>query len=60
MFPRITSPAHEKPSRADIDLTKVIIGVAYALDMIVHDHVIVGKNSQTDLKMLKLIKHRSG
>ncbi|MBB4574317.1 DNA repair protein RadC [Rhizobium lentis] len=41
-------------------MTKVIIGVAYALDMIVHDHVIVGKNSQTDLKMLKLIKHRSG
>ncbi|MDF0697897.1 JAB domain-containing protein [Rhizobium sp. MC63] len=56
----MTSPAHEKPSRADIDLTKVIIGVAYALDMIVHDYVIVGKNSQTDLKMLKLIKHRSG
>ncbi|MBB2674840.1 UNVERIFIED_ORG: DNA repair protein RadC [Rhizobium esperanzae] len=33
-----------KPSRADIDMTKVIIDAVKALDIIVHDQIIIGKN----------------
>jgi DNA repair protein RadC len=36
-------------------MTKVIIGAAYALDIIVHDHIIIGKNGHVSLKGLKLI-----
>ncbi|PDT14652.1 hypothetical protein CO670_22090 [Rhizobium sp. J15] len=43
------------PSRADIDMTKVIIEAAKALDITVHDHVIIGKDGHVSLKGLKLI-----
>lgn len=43
------------PSRADIDMTKVIIEAAKALDISVHDHIIIGKNGHVSLKGLKLI-----
>nr|WP_281426537.1 DNA repair protein RadC [Rhizobium laguerreae] len=43
------------PSRADIDMTKVIIDAAKALDITVHDHVIIGKDGHVSLKGLKLI-----
>ncbi|MBY4607195.1 DNA repair protein RadC [Rhizobium sp. 9T] len=43
------------PSRADIDMTKVIIEAAKALDITVHDHIIIGKDGHVSLKGLKLI-----
>ncbi|MEY9376011.1 DNA repair protein RadC [Rhizobium leguminosarum] len=43
------------PSRADIDMTKVIIDAAKALDITVHDHVIIGRDGHVSLKGLKLI-----
>jgi DNA repair protein RadC len=35
---------HVKPSDADIRLTKTIRDTARMLDILVHDHVIVGEN----------------
>lgn len=43
------------PSRADIDMTKVIIEAAKALDITVHDHIIIGKDGHVSFKGLKLI-----
>ncbi|RUM18672.1 JAB domain-containing protein [Rhizobium phaseoli] len=43
------------PSRADIDMTKVIIEAAKALDITIHDHIIIGKDGHVSLKGLKLI-----
>jgi DNA repair protein RadC len=43
------------PSRADIDMTKQIIEVARPLGIVVHDHIIVGKNGHASLKGMKLI-----
>ncbi len=43
------------PSRADIDMTKLLIDAARALNITVHDHVIIGKHGHTSLRGLKLI-----
>ena len=43
------------PSRADIEMTRVIVEVAKPLGISVHDHIIVGKEGHTSLKGLKLI-----
>jgi DNA repair protein RadC len=43
------------PSRADIDVTKLIIDAAKPLGVTVHDHVIVGRNGHASLRALKLI-----
>jgi DNA repair protein RadC len=43
------------PSRADIDMTRAIVGVARPLGIAVHDHLIVGKDGHASLKALKLI-----
>jgi DNA repair protein RadC len=43
------------PSRADIEMTQQIIGVAGPLGISVHDHIIVGRNGTASLKALKLI-----
>ena len=43
------------PSRADIDMTHTIINTAKPLGIIVHDHIIIGKDGHTSLKGLKLI-----
>jgi DNA repair protein RadC len=43
------------PSRADIDMTRVIVEVAKPLGISVHDHIIVGKDGHASLKGLKLI-----
>ncbi|MCQ0990007.1 RadC family protein [Jiella marina] len=43
------------PSRADIEMTKTIISTAKPLGIVVHDHVIVGKNGHASLKGLRLI-----
>ena len=43
------------PSRADIDMTKQIIAAAKNLGVVVHDHIIVGREGHASLKGLGLI-----
>jgi DNA repair protein RadC len=43
------------PSRADIDMTKLIVEAARPLGVVVHDHVIVGRDGHASFKALKLI-----
>lgn len=43
------------PSRADIDMTKMIIEAAKPLGIAIHDHIIIGKDGQASLKGLRLI-----
>ena len=43
------------PSRADIEMTRVIVEVAKPLGIAVHDHIIVGKDGHASLKRLELI-----
>jgi DNA repair protein RadC len=43
------------PSKADIDMTNLIMMAAKPLGVIVHDHVIVGRNGHASLKALRLI-----
>ena len=43
------------PSRADIDMTRLIVDAAKPLGIGVHDHVIVGRNGHASLKALRLI-----
>ncbi|MFN3867601.1 MAG: RadC family protein [Hyphomicrobiaceae bacterium] len=43
------------PSRADIDMTKLIVEAARPLGVTVHDHIIVGRNGHTSMRSLRLI-----
>jgi len=43
------------PSRADIDMTRTIADAAKPLGIVVHDHLIVGRNGHKSLKALKLL-----
>ncbi len=43
------------PSRADIDMTKLIIDAAKPLGITVHDHIIVGRQGHVSLKALRAI-----
>jgi DNA repair protein RadC len=43
------------PSRADIEMTRAIVGVAEPLGIAVHDHIIVGLRSTVSFRSLKLI-----
>jgi DNA repair protein RadC len=43
------------PSRADIQMTRAIIDIAKPLGIVVHDHIIVGKEGHASFKGLKLI-----
>jgi DNA repair protein RadC len=43
------------PSHADIEMTKQIIAAAAALGIVVHDHIIVGRDGHASLKSLQLI-----
>lgn len=43
------------PSRADIDMTKMIIESAKPLGITVHDHIIIGRDGHASLKGLRLI-----
>ena len=43
------------PSRADIDMTKMIVEAAKPLGVIVHDHIIVGRHGHASFKALRLI-----
>lgn len=44
-----------EPSRADIDMTRMIISVAKPLGITVHDHVIVGRQGHVSFKERRLI-----
>lgn len=41
------------PSRADIDMTRLIVEAARLVGISVHDHIIVGRNGHASLKALK-------
>lgn len=43
------------PSRADIEMTKLIVESAKPLGIAVHDHIIVGKNGHASFKGLQLM-----
>lgn len=43
------------PSRADVDMTKLIVEAAKPLGITVHDHIIVGRNGHASLKGLRLM-----
>lgn len=43
------------PSRADIDMTRLIIQAARPLGVAVHDHVIVGREGHASFKAMQLI-----
>lgn len=43
------------PSRADIDMTRLIVDIAKPMGIVVHDHIIIGKNGHASFKGLKLI-----
>jgi DNA repair protein RadC len=43
------------PSRADIDMTRLIVEAARPLGVLVHDHVIVGRNGHASFRSLKLL-----
>ncbi len=43
------------PSRADIEMTNQVVEAAKAMDIVVHDHVIVGHGRHASLKSLGLI-----
>jgi DNA repair protein RadC len=43
------------PSRADIEMTKQIVAAAKPLGVVIHDHIIVGKQGHTSFRGLGLI-----
>lgn len=43
------------PSRADIEMTKEIVKAARAIDIVVHDHVIIGKGRHASFKAMGLL-----
>ncbi len=43
------------PSRADIDMTRMIVDAARPLGITVHDHIIVGRDGHASFRTLKLI-----
>ncbi len=44
-----------KPSKADVEMTKQIISAAKNLGIIVHDHIIVGRDGTSSLKALGMM-----
>jgi DNA repair protein RadC len=43
------------PSRADIEMTRRIVEAAENLGIVVHDHVIIGRNGHASFKGLRLL-----
>jgi DNA repair protein RadC len=43
------------PSRADIDMTRQIVDAAKPLGVVIHDHIIVGRQGHASFKGLKLL-----
>jgi len=48
-------PGDPTPSRADVDMTKQIIAAGRALNVEVHDHLVVGRDGVASFKQLGLI-----
>ena len=46
---------HPTPSRADIDITRAIAEAGKRLNIVVHDHIIVGSTGHTSLRAKGLI-----
>ena len=44
-----------KPSAQDIDITRQIVASAKALDVRVHDHLVIGRNGVASFKSLGLL-----
>ena len=44
-----------KPSRADIEMTKTLVGVAEALGIQIHDHVIIGRNGHYSFRAERML-----
>lgn len=42
------------PSKADIDMTRTIANIGAQMGIVVHDHIIIGKNGHASLKGLQL------
>ena len=42
------------PSKSDIDMTRTIANIGAQMGIVVHDHIIIGKNGHASLKGLKL------
>nr|WP_306302895.1 DNA repair protein RadC [Aureimonas sp. AU40] len=43
------------PSNADIEMTKIIVDTCRPLGIVVHDHLIIGRNGHTSFKSLRLM-----
>lgn len=43
------------PSRADVDMTKMIVSAAKPLGVTIHDHIIVSRSGHASLRALKII-----
>lgn len=43
------------PSRADVDMTKKVIAALAVLDIVLHDHAIVGRDRTVSMRSLRLI-----
>lgn len=43
------------PSRADVDMTRMIVTAAKPLGVEIHDHIIVGRSGHASLKALRLM-----
>lgn len=43
------------PSQADIDMTKLIVAACRPLDIVIHDHLIVGKDRTASFKQMGLL-----
>ena len=43
------------PSTADISMTKQLVDIAKSLGIVVHDHIIVGRQGHVSFKSLKLM-----
>jgi DNA repair protein RadC len=44
-----------KPSRDDIDMTREIRKAAEALDIAIHDHLVIGRKSHASFRSLGLL-----
>ena len=44
-----------QPSKADIDMTRQIVTAARSLNIVVHDHVVIGKGQYASFKSLGLL-----
>ncbi|WP_407929352.1 RadC family protein [Jannaschia marina] len=46
------------PSRADIEMTEKIVAACGALDVVIHDHMIIGRDEEVSFRALGLIAER--